>query len=113
MDQRNVSSATEMAKLADLFHESNRDENKKIDARRNLYSRGNQPFKPKNFQTSNVDFEPSKNSVNAVRGTGSRNGWFKNRWLRKFDVFIVKCQITKDLNVPDCSQGQTIVQELG
>ena len=47
VDQRDVSSATEMAKLADLFYESNRDENTKIDARRHFYSRGNQPFKPK------------------------------------------------------------------
>ena len=47
MDQRNVSSATKMAKLADLFYELNRDGNIKIDARRNFYSRGNQPFKPK------------------------------------------------------------------
>ena len=68
VDQRNVSSATEMAKLADLIYESNRDGNTKFDARRNCYSRGNQPFKPKNFQTSNVNFEPSKNSVNAVSG---------------------------------------------
>ena len=47
VDQRNVSSTTEMAQLADLFYESNKDENKKIDARRHFYSRGNQPFKPK------------------------------------------------------------------
>ena len=40
MDNRNVSSATEMAKLADLFYESNRDGNTKIDARRNFNSRG-------------------------------------------------------------------------
>ena len=38
----------------------------KFYARRNFCSRGKQPFKPKNFQTSNVNFEPSKNSVNAV-----------------------------------------------
>ena len=38
VDQRNVSSATEMAKLADLFYESNRDGNAKIDARRNFNS---------------------------------------------------------------------------
>ena len=30
VDQRNVSSATEMAKLADLFYESNRDGNTKL-----------------------------------------------------------------------------------
>ena len=36
-------------------------------------------------------------------GTGSQNGWLRNRWLRKFGVFIVKCRITKDLNVPDCN----------
>ena len=47
MDQRNVSSATEMAKLADLFYESNRDGNAKIDAKRNFNSRGYLPFKPK------------------------------------------------------------------
>ena len=68
MDQRNVSLATEMAKLADLFYESNRDGNTKINARRNFYSRGNQPFKSKNFQTPNVNFESSKNGVNAVSG---------------------------------------------
>ena len=34
VDQRNVSSTTEMAKLADLFYESNRDGNTKFDARR-------------------------------------------------------------------------------
>ena len=49
VDQRNVSSATEMTKLADLFYESNRDGNAKIDARRNVNSRDNQPFKPKKF----------------------------------------------------------------
>ena len=75
MDQRNVSSVTEMAKLADLFYESNRDENKKIDARRNFYSRGNQPFKPKNFPTPKVNSEPSKNGVNAVSGDR------KSEWL--------------------------------
>ena len=36
VDQRNVSSATEMVKLADLFYESNRDGNIKTDARRNF-----------------------------------------------------------------------------
>ena len=49
MDQRNVSSATEMAKLADLFYESNRDGNAKFDARRHFNSLGNQPFKSINF----------------------------------------------------------------
>ena len=68
MDQRNVSSATEMAKVADLFYESNRDGNTKIDARRNFSSRGNQPFKPKNFQMPNVNSELNKNGVNAVSG---------------------------------------------
>ena len=68
MNQRNVHSATEMAKIAYLFYESNRDGNTKFDTRRNFYSRRNQPFKPRNFQTSNVNFEPSKNSVNAVSG---------------------------------------------
>ena len=60
MDQRNVSSATEMAKLADLFYESNRDGNAKIDARRNFNSRGNQPFKPKHFLVPNVNSESGK-----------------------------------------------------
>ena len=60
VDQRNVSSATEMAKLADLFFESNRYGNTKFDARRNFYSRGKQPFKPTYFQTPNVNSEPSK-----------------------------------------------------
>ena len=68
MDQHNVSSATEMAKLADLFYESNRDGNAKIDARRNFFPRGNQPFKPKNFSIPNVNAESSKNGVNAVSG---------------------------------------------
>ena len=75
VDQRNASSATEMTKLAYLFYESNRDGNKKIDARRNFYSRSNQPFKPKNFQTPSVNLEPSKNSVNAVSADR------KSEWL--------------------------------
>ena len=33
MDHRNVSSATEIAKLVDLFYESNRDGNVKIDGK--------------------------------------------------------------------------------
>ena len=41
VNQRDVSSATEMAMLADLFYESNRDGNAKFDARRNFNSRGN------------------------------------------------------------------------
>ena len=64
VDQGNVSSA----KLAYLFYESNRDGNTKIDARRNFNSSGNQSFKPKNFQEPNVNLEPSKNGINAVRG---------------------------------------------
>ena len=68
MDQRNLSSATKIAKLADLFYESNRDGNTQFDAGRNFYSCGNQLFKRKNFQTSNVNFEPSINSVNTVSG---------------------------------------------
>ena len=68
VDQRNVSSATKMVKLADLFYESNRYGNTKIDARRKFCSSGNQPFKSKNFQMSHVNFETSKNSVNAVSG---------------------------------------------
>ena len=66
VDQRNVSSATEMTKLADLFYDSNRE--CKNDARRNFNSRSNQPFKPKNFSMPNVNSEPSKNGVNAVSG---------------------------------------------
>ena len=54
---------TEFQSLCD-----DRDGNTNIDARRNYYSRGNQPFKPKNFQTPNANFESSKNSVNAVSG---------------------------------------------
>ena len=82
VDQRNVSSATKMAKLADLFYESSRDGISKIDDRRNFNSRGNQPFKPKNFQTPNVKSEPSKNIVNewgqeAGMG-GSETGGFAN-----------------------------------
>ena len=68
VDQRNVSSATKMAKLADLFYQSNRDGITKIDDRRNFNSRGNQPFKSKNFQMPNVNSELNKNGVNAVRG---------------------------------------------
>ena len=49
VDQRNVFSAAEMAKLADLFYESNRDRNIKINSGRNFYSRGNQPL---NLKTS-------------------------------------------------------------
>ena len=66
--QRNVSSATEMAKLADLFYESNRERQGKIDARRNVNSRGNQPFKPKNLSMPNVNSKTSKKGVNAVSG---------------------------------------------
>ena len=43
VDKRNVFSATEMAKLADLFYESNRVGNTKIDIRQHFYFRGNQP----------------------------------------------------------------------
>ena len=57
-----------MAKLADLFYESNRDGNVKVDAKRNFSSRGNQYFKPKNFSMPNVNSESSKNGVNAVSG---------------------------------------------
>ena len=53
VDQRNVSSATEMAKLADLFYESNKDCNLKVDAMGNFNSRGNQYFKPKNCSVPN------------------------------------------------------------
>ena len=113
MDQRNVSLATEMAKLTGLFYESKRDENPKGDARRNFDSRGNQHFKTKNFSIPNVNSEPNKNGDNGVSGTGSQSGWLRSRWLPKFGVFIAKCQITKDLNVPDCSEGRTTVQELG
>ena len=64
----NVSSATEMAKLALLFYESNRDGNAKFNARRNFSSRGNQPLKPKNLSLLNVNSESSKNGVNTVSG---------------------------------------------
>ena len=56
-DQRNVSSATEMTKLADLFYESNKDGNVKVDAKRNFNSRGIQHFKPNNFSMKNVNPE--------------------------------------------------------
>ena len=46
-------------------------------------------------------------------GTRSQSGWHRSRCLPKFGAFVTKCQITKDLNVPDYSQGQTTVQELG
>ena len=67
-DQRNVSSA----KLSDLFYESNRDGNTKIDARRNFNSRDNQPFKPTHFSMPNVNSESSKNGVSAVSGNKKR-----------------------------------------
>ena len=57
---------TEMTKLADLFCESNRDGNTKMYARRNFNCRGNQPFKPKNFQMPKVNSQSSKNGVNAL-----------------------------------------------
>ena len=44
-----LSSATEMAKLDDLFYQSNRDGNVKVDTKRNSNSRGNQYFIPKKF----------------------------------------------------------------
>ena len=44
VNQRYVSSATEMAKLAYLFYASNRDGSVKVDAKRNFNSRGNQYF---------------------------------------------------------------------
>ena len=62
------SSATEMAKLADLFYETNRDGNAKLDAKRNFNSRGNRHFKPKYLSMPNVNSESSKNFVNAVTG---------------------------------------------
>ena len=68
MDQRNVSSATEMAKLADLVYDSNRDGNAKIQTRRHLSFRGNQPFNPRYFSIPNVNAESSKNGVNEVSG---------------------------------------------
>ena len=66
VDQHNVSSAMEMAKLADLFYESNRRGNINVDVKRNFNSRGNQYFKPKNCSMSNVNLESSKNGVNTV-----------------------------------------------
>ena len=68
VDQRNVSSATEMARLAELFYESNRDGSTKMDARRNFNSRGNQYFKPKNFTMPNLNSESSKIGISAVSG---------------------------------------------
>ena len=68
VDQRNVSSATEIAKLADLFYESNRDGNINVYAIRNCNYRGNQCFKPNNFSMPNVNSESSKNGVNTVSG---------------------------------------------
>ena len=55
-----VDQRRKMAKLADMLYESNRDGNAKIDAERNFNSRGNRPFKPKNFSMSNVNSESSK-----------------------------------------------------
>ena len=107
MDQRNVSSATVMLKLADLLYESNRDGNTNIYAKRNCYSRGNQPFKAKNFPT------PSKNSVNAVSGNRKPEWLAQKPMASQIRFFIAKCKITKDLNVTDSSRGRTIVQELG
>ena len=68
VDQRNVSSDTEMAKLADLFYESNRDGNVKVDVKRNFNFRGNQYFKLNNFSMPNVNLKSIKNGVNTVSG---------------------------------------------
>ena len=113
VDQRNVSSATELAKLADLFYESNRDGNTKIDASQKCFPRGNQPFNLKNFPTPNVNSEPSKNSVNAVSGDR------KTEWLAQKPVasqircFHCKMPIHKRSECPRLQPSQTIVQELG
>ena len=111
-DQRNVSSATEMPKLADLFCESNRDGNAKIEAKRNFNSRGNH-FKPKNFSMPNVNSESSKNGVNAV------NGDRKPEWVAQKPVapqircFHCKMPNHKRSECPRLHQGRTPVQELG
>ena len=68
VDQRNVSSATEIARLADLFYESNRDGNVKVDVKRYFNSLGNQYFKPNNFSMPNINSESSINGVNTVSG---------------------------------------------
>ena len=60
-----AASATEMAKLADLFYESNKDCNLKVDAKRNFISCGNQYFKPKNLLMP-YDSESNINDVNSV-----------------------------------------------
>ena len=113
VDQRNVSSATEMAKLADLFYESNRDENTNFDARRNFYSRGNQPFKPKNFQTPNVNSEPSKNGVNAVSGDRKPEWVAQKPVALQIRCFHCKMPNHKRSECPRLQSRSTIVQELG
>lgn len=50
VDQRNVSSATEMVKLTDLCYKSNKDGNVKVDAKRNFNSRGNHYVKTRIFR---------------------------------------------------------------
>ena len=112
VDQRNVSSATKMAKLADLFYESNRYGNAKIDARGNFNSRGNQLFKPKNFSMPNVNSESSTDGVSVVSGDKKPEWLAQKPMASQIRRFHCKMRITKDLNVPDCSQGRT-VQELG
>ena len=113
VDQRNVSSATKVAKLADLFYESNRDGNAKIDAIKNFNSRGNQPFNLKNFSMPNVNSEPSKNGVNAVIGHKKPYLVAQEPMAPQIRCFYCKMPNHTDLNVPNCSQGRTIVQELG
>ena len=61
----------------------------------------------------NVNSESSKNNVNAMSGDKKPEWVAQKPVTSEIGVFIGKCQITKDLNVPDSSQGLTTVQELG
>ena len=79
-----------MAKPADLFYESNRDENAKTDAKRNFNSRGNQPLIPKNFSMPNVNSESSKNGVNAVSEIKKPEGVAQNLVASQNSMFSLQ-----------------------
>ena len=111
VDHRNVPSATESTQLADLFYESNGDGNAKIDAKRNFSTRGNQPFKSKNFSSPIVNSESSKNCVNAVSEEKKPEWVDKKPLASQVRCFHCKMPNHKDLNVPDFSQRRTTEQE--
>ena len=65
VDQRNVSSAAEMATLVDLFYESNKDRNVKVNAKGNFNSCNNHYAQNKNCAMLNDNTESNKNGANA------------------------------------------------